>query len=356
MNTLLLAPEILSSEGGIPRILQLYLRALCDLAAPGDELRLVALNDPRFDPVDLQRITGGRLTAAHACGRNKTRFLRETLRYARQSDRILCGHIAQLPVALAARLLNHRLHYDVIAHGIEAWRPLPFSNRLALRRARRVFCVSDYTRRELLRRCPLPSDRTLVVPNALDPAFPIAAAPLPAGSPPVILVVSRLTRNDLGKGFADMIRAFPAILAAIPSARLRIIGRGNALPDLQALVAQLGVTHAVEFLGYVDDSRLAAELRACTLFALPSAKEGFGLVFIEAMACGRPCLGALAGGIPEVITPETGVLPAAGDVPAIAAACIEALQKPWPVEPILDRARHFSYPRFVEHLRTALAA
>jgi hypothetical protein len=100
MNTLLLAPEILSSEGGIPRILQLYLRALCELAGPDDEIRLVALNDATFDPEELQRLTGGRLTEAFACGRDKLHFLRTTLRFARRSDRIICGHVAQLPIAL----------------------------------------------------------------------------------------------------------------------------------------------------------------------------------------------------------------------------------------------------------------
>lgn len=151
-----------------------------------------------------------------------------------------------------------------------------------------------------------------------------------------------------------MIAAMPAVIAAIPDARLRIIGRGDALPDLVAQARALGVQDAVEFLGYVDDEAMIEALRGCTLFALPSGKEGFGLVFIEAMACGRPCLGARAGGIPEVITPETGVLAPYGDIVALASVCVDALKKTWPEEPILDRARHFSYPRFLERLRMAL--
>jgi glycosyltransferase involved in cell wall biosynthesis len=110
----------------------------------------------------------------------------------------------------------------------------------------------------------------------------------------------------------------------------------------------------VEFLGYVNDKRMDAELRACRLFALPSEKEGFGLVFLEAMAHGRPCLGARAGGIPEVINAETGVLATFGDVPEIAAAAIEALRRDWNEETILSRARHFSYSRFRERLATLI--
>jgi glycosyltransferase involved in cell wall biosynthesis len=146
----------------------------------------------------------------------------------------------------------------------------------------------------------------------------------------------------------------PAIRAAIPEATLKIIGRGDDLPRLQTLRNKLGLTKAVEFLGYVNDKRLDAELRACRLFALPSEKEGFGLVFLEAMAHGRPCLGARAGGIPEVIDADTGVLPEFGDVPGIASAAIAALRREWNEEKILNRVRHFSYSHFKERLASLL--
>src|SRR6185369_612703 len=123
-------------------------------------------------------------------------------------------------------------------------------------------------------------------------AFEIAPGPPPAQCPPVVLVVTRLTLADRYKGVEHLIGAMSAVRAAVPGATLRIIGRGDDLSRLQALRDQLGLKNAVEFLGYVDDARLAAELRTCRLFALPSKKEGFGLVFLEAMAHGRPCLGA----------------------------------------------------------------
>jgi glycosyltransferase involved in cell wall biosynthesis len=353
----LIVPEIFSSEGGIPRILQLYLRALCDLVRPEDQIRLIALNDREFNEADLHRVNGGRVTESKACGRSKIRFVRATMSMGQRSDYLLCGHVAQLPAALAACALNPRLKYDLIAHGVEVWRPLRLLERVALRRARRVFCVSDHTRRELLRRCPLPEGRAIVLPNALDPAFPIRpGAPRTKDTPPTILLVARLTRFDREKGVADMIKAMPAVTAALPGTRLRIIGRGDELPQLIALSRELGTQDSVEFLGYVNDHDMTEALRTCTLFALPSRKEGFGLVFIEAMACGRPCLGARAGGIPEVITPEAGVLVGYGDVAGIANACIDALQRQWDEDAILARAREFAYPRFKGQLGELLSA
>jgi glycosyltransferase involved in cell wall biosynthesis len=69
-----------------------------------------------------------------------------------------------------------------------------------------------------------------------------------------------------------------------------------------------GLAEAVDFCGYLDDQALQARLRECALFALPSQREGFGLVFLEAMAQAPPCLAARAGGAPEVVTDETGML------------------------------------------------
>jgi glycosyltransferase involved in cell wall biosynthesis len=96
-------------------------------------------------------------------------------------------------------------------------------------------------------------------------------------------------------------------------------------------------------------------LSSCRLFALPSRNEGFGLVFLEAMARGRPCLGANAGGTPEVISAGSGVLVEFGDVPGIARACVGALSRDWDENSILERARRFSYPHFKERLATLLS-
>ena len=355
-RTLLLAPEIFSSYGGIPRILQLYLKALCDLGTERNEgVRLVALNDSVLDSNDLRRYTNGELDNWYVCNRHKGRFVRATLKLARGCDRIVCGHVFQLPVALAARILHPRLRYYLVAHGIEVWSPFSLAERIALRGATRIFCVSEFTRRELLKNSGVRPDRAVVVPNALDPFF-AAGVPAPlAGLPPIILTASRLSYSDRYKGVEDLIAAMPAVLAAEPAAQLRIVGQGDDLPRLQSLARRQGnLGTRIEFLGGIDDRRLREELRGCRLFALPSRKEGFGLVFLEAMGQGRPCVGARAGGIPEVLTKDTGVLVPFGDVPAIADGLLRALRHPWREQALLDRARLFSYRNFKERLASFL--
>ncbi|HVW19985.1 MAG TPA: asparagine synthase (glutamine-hydrolyzing), partial [Opitutaceae bacterium] len=172
--TLFLVPEIFSSVGGIPRILQLYLKALCDRGAELHEgVRLVALNDPALDSADLRRYTNENLDNWYVCSRNKQRFVKAAIKLSRGCDRLICGHVAQLPVAWATRLLNPRLRYYLVAHGIEVWRKFTFAERVALRGAAGIFCVSEYTRGVLLHSCRLKPDRVVVLPNALDPVFAI---------------------------------------------------------------------------------------------------------------------------------------------------------------------------------------
>lgn len=353
MKTLLLAPELFTADGGIPRILRLYLKALCDLAGETDSVSFLALNDAVADSSDLRRYAGPRLTEWETCNRHKGRFTRSALRGAPKNDLIVCGHIAQLPVAWAARRLNRRLRYTLVAHGIEVWRPLNVFERLAVRGAKQIWCVSDFTRQQLLRACPLPEGRAVVLPNALDPYFQIHPdAPASANT---LLVVSRLSQADNYKGVDHLIEAMPTIKQSVPDATLRIVGRGDDLPRLQKIAADQKLNGSVIFLGYLSDADMKRELSACRAFALPSQKEGFGLVYLEAMAYGKPCIGAREGGTPEVISPESGLLAKYGDPADLASVCITGLQRTWDSAAIRAQAERFSYPNFRDRLHALLA-
>jgi phosphatidyl-myo-inositol dimannoside synthase len=353
VNTLLLCPELFASEGGIPRILRLYLHALCEeAAASGGLVNLVALNDKFLPPAALARYGNDHLGQAVACHRGKLRFLLAALRLGLRADRIVCGHVRQLFFARLAQIFRPALKYYLVAHGIEVWRPFGPLECAALRGAQCIFCVSDFTRRELARNCPgLRPDQLAVLPNALDPVFIPATAP-PGPRTHVIFTLTRLSSTDAYKGVDHLIMALPLIRRELPDARLRIGGMGDDRPRLQALAQANDASDAVKFLGFVEESQVADELNACALFALPSEKEGFGLVFLEAMAHGKPCLGARAGGTPEVITADCGLLVDYGDVPGLATAIITAMRRSWNTGAILDRARYFSYGNF----RARLAA
>jgi phosphatidylinositol alpha-1,6-mannosyltransferase len=338
------------------RMLRLYLKALCELPENERSVSFVSLNDRKTDLGDIRLYSNGSLAEWRACGRSKPAFCLAALRLGLNSDRIVCGHIAQLPLAWAVSILRPKVPYFLVAHGIEVWRPFTFLEQRALLGARCVWCVSDYTRQQVIKHGRIAAERTAVLPNALDPYLdPPLATPAPEG-PPVILSISRLTASDRYKGIDHLIAAMPSVGARFPGARLRIIGRGDGLPDMQALVRRLNLSDVVEFPGFRSDSELRGEFSACSLFALPSQKEGFGLVYLEAMAHARPCLGANSGGVPEVISDDTGVLVKYGDVQGIADGIVAALRHKWRKEALIERAKFFSFSRFKERLAPLVSA
>lgn len=358
MNTLLLSPELFLHEGGIARIMRLYLKALCEQAGPVDRVDSLVLNDQSGPEPRLTRYTTDRLREHLGCNRSKAAFIRHALRLGRRADFLVCAHLHHLPLAWLVRSVSPRLRYCLVAHGIEVWRPYTWLESRALLGAHRILCVSEYTRRQMLRFLPaLPADRLIVVPNTLDPFFgpelndPVSQTP---SARPRILTVGRLSSTDIYKGFDTLIEAMPLIRREYPTARLRLVGKGDDQSRLAAIASNLNVAGAVDFLGPLSDEDLRAEYAACDLFALPSRKEGFGLVYLEAMTYGKPCIAARAGGAPEVINDRVGSLVDYGNIPDLAAAVDDLVRSPRDSDVVRRHAASFAFPAFRRRLADVL--
>jgi len=359
MKLVLMSPELFLHEGGIARILRLYLKALCQTVAPTGRVESIVLNDKSSAEARLARYSDQQLGAHIACNGSKLAYLRHVLRQSRKADRLICGHLHHLPIAWLAARLNSRLRYDLIAHGIEVWRPYSAMERRALRGANRIYCVSDYTRRQVLRYCPgLAAEKLRVIPNTLDPYFSAAPGAVLTNQPfalPRILSVGRLSAADSYKGYDTLIEALPLIRREHPAVRLRIVGQGDDQPRLAALATRLGVSGSVDFLGTINDEALRTEYTACDLFALPSRKEGFGLVYLEAMSHGKPCIAARAGGAPEVVNDQVGKLVEYGNIPELAAAVTSLVKQAPDSEVVRRHADSFAFPAFQQRVTEALA-
>jgi phosphatidyl-myo-inositol dimannoside synthase len=207
----------------------------------------------------------------------------------------------------------------LIAHGIEVWRGIRGVRRYALAHVDRILCVSNYTRQRILDQAPaLIAERLAIFPNALADSWghvaPARAAdPIPGR---FILSVTRLERGDRYKGIATVIEAFSMI--ADDSLEYYVIGQGNDLPFLQLIVDRCGVSGRVHFMRGVSDAELVSLYQRCEAFVLPSGKEGFGIVFLEAMYFGAPVIAAREKGAIDVVRDgDTGIAVPFGDTIAI---------------------------------------
>ena len=228
------------------------------------------------------------------------------------------------------------ISYWVVAHGTEVWNLKHPQRQLALRHADRILAVSHYTRDRLLKEQKLDRDRISVLPNAFDgDRFQIAPKPPYLleryglnPSQPVILTVSRLGKScTLDKGCDRLLHAVAKVRDRIPNVRYLLVGKGDDLPRLESLVVQLGLCDCVTFAGFVPDEELGNHYNLCDIFALPSCIEGFGIVYLEALACGKPVLaGNRDGALEPLQGGKLGCLVDPFDVDAIGDILIQILE------------------------------
>jgi len=324
-------------EGGIGTLTLALSR---ELAALGHDVTVVAprigdrVAEDASEPVQVIRFRG--------YGLGWLRFfplLIATRPHLRNADIILGINVAYGGII---GLLSRR-PYLVFAYAYEF---LKFSDtrwvanllRRVYQNATTIVAISQYTREQLIA-FGAPEDR-------IEICHPGATLPESAGDDsvstirrrhvlsdgPIILSVGRLIAR---KNQIALIEAMPAILDHHPDAMLVLAGRGPMLSPISRRAGDLGIRDHVALPGKVDDEELAALYEAATVFALPCKDagdgqvEGFGLVFVEAGAHGKPVVAGRGGGVDDaVVDGETGLLVDPDDGEAIAEALLKLLDDP----------------------------
>jgi phosphatidylinositol alpha-1,6-mannosyltransferase len=294
------------------------------------------------------RLRGGRSALLNAAALRAAASFRPAL--------TLSAHIVTSPAAAAIRTaLGARTAQYFHAEEIGA---RPRLAAFAARRADLAIAVSAYTA-ELVAATGAHPRRLAVIANGAD--VPLDATPLPAERP-TILTIARI--EERYKGHDTMVRALALVLAKAPDAQWVVIGEGSLRPAIEALARGYGVERSIRFLGAVSDAERDAWLRRARLLAMPSrlpagpfAGEGFGIVYLEAGAYGKPVVaGNVGGALDAVIDGETGLLVDPLDALAVADAITallrddalaarlgaaghrRALQQAWPL--VAERVQH----------------
>lgn len=272
---------------------------------------------PRLIPEPVEGVPSGVAFHEQAAG-GKHQYVRAVGAHILKGeyDAVVCGHVNLLPLAHLAAL-RARVPLVTIVHGVEAWEPpgslLSRRLRLAgLTRSSAVVAVSDFTRRRLLAWAGgaggLTPERTYVVPNCID-TTPFGPGPPRADlveryrlrGRRVLLTLARLSAAERYKGIDEIIEVLPALTQHVPDATYLVCGDGNDRPRLEAKARSLGLGGRVVFTGYVPESEKADHYRLADAFAMPGRGEGFGIVYLEAMACGIPVVASVADASREAV-------------------------------------------------------
>jgi glycosyltransferase involved in cell wall biosynthesis len=204
-----------------------------------------------------------------------------------------------------------------------------------VRRASLVHVLSDFSAQQVRSLYGLPASRIVKIPGGADtarfrPAADRAAARAALGLRPHVALLFTVRNLEARMGLDRLLEAMARLRYFHPQAHLVVAGTGSRADELSRQAATLGIENAVDFVGFVDDTRLAAYYQAADAFVLPTRElEGFGLVTVEALACGTPVLGTPVGATPEILTPlDSSLLFRDASVAAIADGIDRFLQGP----------------------------
>ena len=248
-------------------------------------------------------------------------------------DLIWCAHLNHSPIAhLLKNVLGTR--YVVPLYGIDAIRISGFDHARALEAADLLTPIAHHTASNLLSQLPSLADKVFIIPNSVDGERYTIREPSPAivakhglGKRRAILTVARLTPDE-AKGYHCVIEALPEVVRKAPDAVYLVVGRGSDPRVARALEAS-GMRDHVILTGAVPAEDLLDYYNLCRAYVMPSKHEGFAIVFLEALACGRPVVASDGYGCREALFDgDLGILVNPDDRGEIASAILRLLDDP----------------------------
>jgi glycosyltransferase involved in cell wall biosynthesis len=330
-------PEMFANRGGIQTYSAFLLNALEKLC-PRTSFRVFLKNDICCPAeADDHSMTRFSFTGSWPRKLRNLCFALQTVSRGilERPDLIISTHAHYSALACYLKMIAG-IPYWVVAHGIDVWGLTNPILKHALREADLILAVSSFTRDRLLKEQQLDRQKVVILPDTVDSTKfdikPKASYLLQryqiASHQPVILTVSRLDSREQYKGYDTVLRALPAVRREVPDVHYLLVGKGDDRPRVERIVAELGLEGCVTLAGYVPDDELCDHYNLCDVFTMPSKGEGFGIVFLEAMACGRPVLaGNRDGSVDALRWGELGVLVDPDNINEVASALISILNK-----------------------------
>ena len=239
----------------------------------------------------------------------KIRFGLTVISAARREsfDWIVCAHINLLPAAIiAATISGGRI--ILLTYGIEVWSPRNFFSRSLLRRVFGFVAISEITIDRMRAWASIPQRRSFLIPNAIDlsrytagPKNDALMSRWSLNNRRVLLTVGRMDAAEQAKGFDEILEILPLLRNEMPDIAYLAVGDGSDRARLQEKALRLGLEHNVFFPGYVDEAEKLDYYRLADVFVMPSRLEGFGYVFLEALAVGKPVIASKVDGSREAV-------------------------------------------------------
>jgi phosphatidylinositol alpha-1,6-mannosyltransferase len=354
-RVLALVTDAFGGRGGIALYNRDVLRALCE-----DESVSQVVAVPRLAPDGIGELPEKLVYDLSGLGGGMA-YLRAVARQVRSSDFdiIHCGHINLSPIAHVAAKLRG-IPWVLSIFGIDAWQKSP--RRLTAYcagKADHLISISQVTLDRFLAFAPYRTAQHSVINNAIHleqfgikPRNEALQRRLGLAGRKVILTLGRMELSERYKGFDETIELLPRLIDRHPKIVYVAAGDGNDRRRLEDKAARLGLGDHVVFPGRISEHEKADLYRLADVYAMPSYGEGFGFVFLEALACGTPVVGSrLDGGREALRDGALGALVDPHRPEEIEAAVLDALDRK---RAIPDGLAYFAFPNFSAQLRRVM--
>ncbi len=316
-NILFLTLRTFSGTGGIEKVSKLVGKALHELKGKNAELNIWSMYDENQDSEEKY------FPARHfkGFGKHKMNFMAKAVNKGRGADVVILSHVNLLPVGYLIKIVSPKTKLILIAHGIEVWEPFTTWDKKIITKCDLILCVSEYTRNVLETVNHVPGSKLQVMNNCLDPYLekPVESEKDVSllnkyrfqKEDTILMTLTRLASTESYKGYDKVLEALPGLLKTQPNLKYLIVGNYDAQEKsrLDQKIKELKVERYVSFSGFVPDEELAAHFNLADIYIMPSWKEGFGIVFIEAMFYNKPVIaGNKDGSVDALLNGELGLL------------------------------------------------
>ena len=293
-------------------------KALHDLSASsGDQLSVYSMYD---EPADIDEKYFPKENFS-GFGIKRMRFAQQAILNGSKYDVVILSHLNLLPVGYLIKILWPKTTLILIAHGIEAWKTFKGIQKRMLFRCDRIVSVSQHTKEVISTLNHFPAGKIQVLNNCLDPYL---AKPVEKEKDEellkryhlekediVLMTLTRLASSERYKGYDIVIQSLQELRKKNTSLKYLIIGKydDKEKQRLDKLIRKAGLQSQVIFTGFVPDDELAEHFNLADIYIMPSEKEGFGIVFIEAMYYNKPVIaGNKDGSTDALLNGKMGLL------------------------------------------------
>ena len=365
-NILFLTLKVFAATGGIEKVCRVAGKALFEMSITRFvNCQVYSMYDKQNDSDDNKYFPA---EIFRGFGTKKLKFIFAAISKGKKSNTVVLSHINLLLVGWLIKKVSPTTRIILFAHGIEVWGTLGSRKKMMLQCCDMIIPVSHFTSQKIQEIHGIAPERCRVLNNCLDPFLPLSkekTGNLPlrnqygfSKDDTILFTLTRLSSKERYKGYDRVLHAMVKLMASYPGIRYFLAGSYDIeeKKHLDELITKLQLQERITIAGFIAEEDLLAHFSMADIYVMPSIKEGFGIVFIEAMYYGLPVIaGNKDGSVDALCNGELGLLVDPLDTAAIENAIERILLDKKTFIPNRELLmKHFSYEQYKVQLESIL--